>query len=72
MIALAGETPPPAFNGILTDFTVVPANIDERDSFWEITSQAKNLLLGDKGYIRPTLPTLKEELEQHGINLQIP
>lgn len=58
-----------SFNGIITDFTVVPANVDERDSLWEITQQFQGLLLGDKGYIRPIL---KEELGQHDIDLQTP
>ena len=38
-----------SFNGIITDFTVVPANVEERDSLPEITYKVKWLLLGDQG-----------------------
>lgn len=58
-----------SYNGIITDFTLVGANVDERDSIWEVTENIHGLLIGDKGYIRPIL---FEELSQQGIDLQTP
>ena len=57
------------FRGVVSDFTVVPANVDERDSLWDLTDGIHGLLIGDKGYIRPILT---EELSAQGIQLQTP
>ena len=56
-------------NGVITGFTVVPANVDERDALYDLTAGIKGLLLGDKGFIRPIL---KEDLIKEGIDLQTP
>lgn len=58
-----------SLNGIITHFTIVPANVDERDCLWEVTENLRGLLIGDKGYIRPIL---KLELEHYDIDLQTP
>lgn len=56
-----------SFNGTITGITLTAANVDERDSLWEIIQNIQGLLIGDKGYIRAEL---KEALQQKGINLQ--
>lgn len=55
--------------GCITGFTFTAANTDERDAMLDITNYIKGLLLGDKGYIRPSL---QELLAGVGINLQTP
>lgn len=40
-----------AQKGVLTGITVTSANIDERDSLWDIISGIKRLLLADKGLL---------------------
>lgn len=45
------------------------ANVDERDVLPEMAASLHGLLIGDKGYIRPSL---KQELVQQGIDLQTP
>ena len=46
-----------AKNGFITDFIITPASIDDRAAVWELTEQYNRhlLLIGDKGYISPTL-----------------
>ena len=39
------------YSGIITGFTVTPANIDERVSMFDIINQIRGLLIGDKGFI---------------------
>ena len=56
-------------NGVITGFTAVSANIDERDALNDLTGSIKGMLIGDKGYIRLIL---KEELMKEGIDLQTP
>jgi len=58
-----------SLNGVITGFSLTPANIDERDSVWDTLDNVKGLLLGDKGYLRPILKT---ELSEQGIDLQVP
>lgn len=41
--------------GLVVGLTVTAANVDERDVVPELVVGLKGLLLGDKGYIRPTL-----------------
>jgi hypothetical protein len=53
--------------GIITGFTLTPANGSERDCLWELTQDISGLLIGDKGYLSSTL---QEELQEEGINLQ--
>lgn len=35
----------------ITGITVTPANVDERDSLWDITSGVQGMLIADKGLI---------------------
>jgi len=55
--------------GIITAATFTAANIDERDVCPELVEKARGLLLGDKGFIRPSL---HEGLAKQGLNLQTP
>ena len=58
-----------SFDGIITAFTVTPANADEREALWEMLPGIQTLLIGDKGYI---CQELKNSLSQIGIDLQTP
>ena len=58
-----------SLNGVITGFTVTPANRDEREALWEIIPQTQGLLIGDKGYISQSL---QAELEQVNVDLQTP
>jgi len=58
-----------SFEGIICGYAFTPANVDERDVLPEMTTGVHGLLIGDKGYIRPSL---KQELLQQGIDLQTP
>lgn len=55
--------------GVITATTFTAANIDERDACPSLTENLQGLLLGDKGYIRPSL---KKELASRGLHLQTP
>ena len=55
--------------GVITGITATAANVDERDSLYEIIHNIKGLLIGDKGLMRPSL---KENLLKEGVNLQTP
>lgn len=57
-------------NGVILDCTVAPANIDEREMIFEMTSKSAPDLLGDKGYICST--RRKEEFQNEGINIHSP
>jgi hypothetical protein len=54
-------------NGIITGFSLTPANVDERDALWDLVPQIQGLLIGDKGYISSFLKT---ELRALGIQLE--
>jgi len=56
-------------SGVVTAATFAAANIDERDVCPELTTKIRGLLLGDKGFIRPSL---KEGLSAEGLHLQTP
>lgn len=58
-----------SLNGVITGFTVTPANGDEREALWEVTQQIQGLLIGDKGYISQSL---QAELKQAHVDLQTP
>ena len=54
--------------GVLTAMTVTPANIDERESLWDIVSNVNGLVIADKGLIGQEF---KQELQQYAnIDLQ--
>lgn len=55
--------------GLVTGITVTTANVDERDSAYDVIMQIEGLLLGDKGFIRPEL---KADCQALGIDLQTP
>ncbi|OCL26218.1 transposase [Orenia metallireducens] len=50
-------------NGYITDFNLTPANVDDRETLWELTSPYHSLkIIGDKGYISNDLnDILKDE-----------
>jgi hypothetical protein len=58
-----------SFEGIICGYGFTAANVDERDALPEMVAGLQGLLIGDKGYIRPSL---KQELAQQGIDLQTP
>lgn len=57
-------------DGVITGLTITAANIDERDSLWEIISNINGMLIADKGLIGTEYQG--ELREQTGINLQTP
>jgi hypothetical protein len=56
-------------SGVISSATFAAANIDERDVCPGLVSNLEGTLLGDKGYIRPSL---KKDLELGNLNLQTP
>jgi len=55
--------------GLISGFTLAPANVDERLMVPELTSHIEGVVLGDKGYLSSTL---QEVLRQEGIHLEAP
>jgi IS5 family transposase len=55
------------FSGVITGFTLTPANVDERKAMWDVTPQIHGLLLGDKGYIAEDN---RQQLREQHIDLQ--
>jgi hypothetical protein len=55
--------------GVITAGTFAAANIDERSVCPELLEKVNGLVLGDKGFIRPSL---KEELAEGGVYLETP
>jgi len=55
--------------GSITAAGFTPANVDERDACPALIENLRGLLLGDKGFIRPSL---KEKLAEQGLYLQTP
>lgn len=55
--------------GVVVGMTITAANVDERDSAYDLVSGIEGLLLGDKGFIRPQF---KADCEALGIDLQTP
>ena len=54
--------------GVITDITVTAANIDERDSLWELLKEIFGMVIADKGLIGSDY---RDQLHQHtGIDLQ--
>ncbi len=56
-----------SLDGVITGFTLTPANASERDTLWEIVNGITGLLIGDKGYLGQDL---QQELLNCGIDLQ--
>lgn len=55
--------------GFIAAFVVTPANIDERQSLWDLTGRIKGLVIGDKGFIGEQW---KQDMAANGIDLQTP
>lgn len=55
--------------GVIANITVAAANIDERESLWDITGNIKGLVIADKGLIGADY---QQEQKLAGINLQTP
>jgi hypothetical protein len=55
--------------GVITGFTLTPANGSEREAVWDIIGGIRGLLIGDKGYIDGELG---QQLQGCQINLQTP
>ncbi|MBY0272703.1 MAG: IS982 family transposase [Alphaproteobacteria bacterium] len=56
-------------SGLILSYEMAAANIDERDVLPELTHNYKGLMIADKDLLRPSL---KEELRDHGLDLQTP
>lgn len=56
-----------SLDGVITGFTLTPANASERDTLWEIVNGITGLLIGDKGYLGQDL---QQDLLNCGIDLQ--
>lgn len=57
--------------GVITNFTMTAANVDEREALWEMTTNnIQGLLLADKGLIGSDFR--KQLLVETGINIQTP
>lgn len=57
------------FAGVISGYTFASANSDERDVLQDMTQGLRGLLIGDKGYIRPSL---EEELAAQGVDFTDP
>ncbi|MGV3740336.1 MAG: IS982 family transposase [Gammaproteobacteria bacterium] len=56
--------------GMISDITVTPANIDERESLWDIVGNIRGLLISDKGLI---VEDYQAQLRAHtNVDLQTP
>ena len=55
--------------GVITEATMTPANVDERNVCPELVEGLQGLLLGDKGFIRPLL---EEELTLQHLHIETP
>lgn len=58
-----------SITGVITGFTVTPANGSEREAIWEIADSIEGLLIGDKGYLSTSL---QQELQSQNILLETP
>lgn len=56
--------------GVMSNITVAAANIDERESLWDIIENIKGLLFADKGLIGGAFQ--KQLQTEMGVNLQTP
>lgn len=57
------------FSGVISGFTLTPANVGEREALWDLVPEISGLLLADKGYIGKNL---KVDLASVGVDLQTP
>lgn len=55
--------------GIVTDFALTPANVNETHGIWDLTESIRGLLIGDKAYLGKPL---QRQLHDTGIRLETP
>ncbi|WP_416775949.1 IS982 family transposase [Xenorhabdus budapestensis] len=55
--------------GVVTGFTLTPANVSEREATWDVIGSIKGCLLGDKGYLGVEF---KQEMKVEGIEMITP
>lgn len=53
--------------GVITGFTLTPANGSEREALWDMVPMIRGLLIGDKGYLSAAL---QQELQGIGVELE--
>jgi|FLYL01.1.fsa_nt_gi hypothetical protein len=53
--------------GVITGFSLTPANGSEREALWDVVQTIHGLLIGDKGYLSAAL---QQELQTLGIDLE--
>jgi len=53
--------------GVITGFSLTPANGSEREALWDMVQSIQGLLIGDKGYLSDSL---KQELQPLGVQLE--
>jgi hypothetical protein len=58
-----------SLEGVITGFSLTPANGSEREAVWEITNGISGLLIGDKGYLSSSL---QQDLLKQALNLETP
>lgn len=56
-------------NRLVSAFVVTPADVDERESLWDLTGKIKGMLIGDKGFIGQDW---KDKMAAHDIDIQTP
>ncbi|MFM7449135.1 MAG: IS982 family transposase [Leptolyngbyaceae cyanobacterium] len=54
-------------SGVITHFTLTPANGSEREALWEMVGSIQGGLIGDKGYLSQSL---RQDLQKQGLALQ--
>ena len=55
--------------GVVTGFTLTPANVSERDAAWDLIDPISGWLLGDKGYLGVEFT---QEMRRHGVEMITP
>jgi hypothetical protein len=53
--------------GVITGFSLTPANGNEREALWDMVQTIQGLLIGDKGYLSAAL---QHELQRVGVELE--
>lgn len=56
-------------SGVVTRFSLTPANGDEREALWDLVPGIQGLLIGDKGYLGAQI---QQDLRELGIQLETP
>jgi hypothetical protein len=58
-----------SLEGVITGFSLTPANGSEREAVWDVVNGISGLLLGDRGYLSSSL---QQDLLKRHFNLQTP